>query len=777
MSFTNVRLILSREIRDQLRDRRTLFMIFVLPILLYPLLGMSLSQMMQFRHERPTSVLVIGVPDLADRPYLFREGEFNAELFANTEKREVELLELHFAAETPRGESAAAADPREAATRAVQAGHFDAALYFPADFAQRLQAFRRAIEEQARSRGTTRPIDAVVVASQVPGPEIIYTSANERSQIARARLSAVLHRWTEEVGKTNLAASGVPTAAVRPIDLQSADVAEQTPYRGAAIWSKILPIMLLLWAMTGAFYPAVDLCAGEKERGTLETLLSSPAERSEIVLGKLLTIMLFSMATAALNLASVGITGELLFGHLPTFGSPPPLAILWLAVALLPVSALFSALCLALAAFARSTKEGQYYLMPLLLVTMPLAVLPMTPGVELSLGNSLIPVTGIVLLLRSVLEGAYWQALQYLPGVVAVTLIACWLAVRWAVDQFNSESVLFREGERFDLALWLRHLLRDRQPTPTVAAAMFCGVLILLVRFVAEAASRPPEDFAGFARLAVITQLVVIVGPALLMTFALTGSPRQTLLLRLPHWQTIPAALALAVAVHPVIMALRVVIDRVYPIGEELKQAMSGLDQMFVGAPWWQVLLVLAVLPAICEELAFRGFILSGFRHLGHNGRAVVYSAIFFGLAHGAVQQSLMACLLGIVIAYVAVQSGSLLPGMLFHVVHNALVLTPFWVAALLDRWPALNHVKIVIHSLLTKGKEMLDRWPALSSVLLAGKNELTYPWPVAAAGAAVAVALLVWFASLPRRSLPVRTRTEEERCLSAAVAATTAEA
>ena len=71
--------------------------------------------------------------------------------------------------------------------------------------------------------------------------------------------------------------------------------------------------MLLLWAMTGAFYPAVDLCAGEKERGTLETLLSSPAERSEIVLGKLLTIMAFSMVTAALNLVSVGVTGWLIF--------------------------------------------------------------------------------------------------------------------------------------------------------------------------------------------------------------------------------------------------------------------------------------------------------------------------------------------------------------------------------------------------------------------------------------------------------------------------------
>ena len=134
-----------------------------------------------------------------------------------------------------------------------------------------------------------------------------------------------------------------------------------------------------------------------------------------------------------------------------------------------------------MAAFARSTKEGQYYLMPLLLVTMPLVILPMSPGVQLNLGNSLIPVTGVVLLLRSMLEGDYWPALQFAPAVAGVTLAACLLSIRWAVDQFNSESVLFRESERLDLGLWLRRLVRDRRPTPTAAAALCCGVWILMV--------------------------------------------------------------------------------------------------------------------------------------------------------------------------------------------------------------------------------------------------------------------------------------------------------
>ena len=108
----------------------------------------------------------------------------------------------------------------------------------------------------------------------------------------------------------------------------------------------------MIWALTGAFYPAVDLCAGEKERGTLETLLTSPAARSEIVCGKLLTVMSFSMATAVLNLVSMTATGSFIAiqiqkmgsGRLPLDVGPPPLmAMFWLLLALVPISALFSA--------------------------------------------------------------------------------------------------------------------------------------------------------------------------------------------------------------------------------------------------------------------------------------------------------------------------------------------------------------------------------------------------------------------------------------------------
>ena len=238
----------------------------------------------------------------------------------------------------------------------------------------------------------------------------------------------------------------MPLNVAEPFEVKSLDVAEKQQQQ-AVVWAKILPFVLFIWALTGAFYPAVDLCAGEKERGTLETLLSSPALRSEIVWGKLLTVMTFSVRHGAVESDEPGRHGQYVMMQLSSLTSSDTMSSARIArrcpwsacllLALVPMSALFSAFCLACAAFARSTKEGQYYLMPLLLVTMPLMMLPMSPGMELNLGNSLIPITGVVLLLlRTLVEGNYADALPYIAPVVARrSSAACW---RFAGPSINS---------------------------------------------------------------------------------------------------------------------------------------------------------------------------------------------------------------------------------------------------------------------------------------------------------------------------------------------------
>jgi sodium transport system permease protein len=710
MNWSNVKLILAREIRDQLRDRRTMFMIVVLPILLYPLLGMTFFQISQFVREVPTRVLVVGAKNLPEQPALFENGRFVTPPGGDAGKGK--FLEPRFAGDAPPGDPGAADGFRAAVRAAIKSNEYEAALVIPRDFRARLHTFRQAVRQGTRG-------------AALPKPEIIYSSAKEKSQITSLRLKEVLRRWSDDLGKATLASVGVPDWAVADLDVETVDLAQATGFRGAAVWSRVLPVLLMIWALTGAFYPAVDLCAGEKERGTLETLLSSPAQRSEIVVGKLVTIMLFSGVTAILNLASIAMMGSVMLKQLPGFGPPPAASAIWLCLALLPASALFSALCLALAAFARSTKEGQYYLMPLLLITMPLAILPVTAGLELTLGNSMIPVTGLVLLLRAALEGNYWQVFEYFAPVVLVTLGACLLAIRWAVDQFNSESVLFRESERLDLGLWLRHMLQERGPTPSPAVAVFCGVVILFIHFFMNLAARPFTDLRGFAILQLVTQLTTVLTPVLLMTVVLTTSPRRTLLLRWPRWWAVPGAALLAVVLHPAASVLESIVLRLYPLGEEMQRALKEIEGILGASPWWLIVLVMAAMPAVCEELAFRGFILSGLRRVGSPWRAVVLSAVFFGLSHGILQQSLIASLVGVLLGWLAVWSGSILPGMTFHLVHNSLVL-------LTARIPG----------------SPVAEWPIVSYLCRPAEDGgFAFRYPVVLAGLLAGVLILFWFA------------------------------
>lgn len=698
MTYANVKLIFQREVRDQLRDRRTLFMIAVLPLLLYPLIGMSMFQVMQFVSEQATKVLIVGAEELPAAPKLIDDRHFDAAFFSAPARNR--LLEVTLLG----GKTTGKAGDREAllakARQAVERGEYEAAIYFPPGFGDRLREFRANLSQRLTGGAGSAPARDM----KIPGPEIYYNTAKEKSQITFGRVSQVLARWTEEIGKQNLTENNLPVSTAHPFEVREHDVAVAQGHRDSAVWSKVLPFLLLIWALTGAFYPAIDLCAGEKERGTLETLLVSPAERSEIVWGKLLTVMLFSMITSLLNLLSVGMTGMFVVRVLPAelqhMGRPPALTALWLGLALLPMSALFSALCLALASFARSSKEGQYYLMPLMLVTMPLVILPMAPGVELNLGNSLIPVTGVVLLLRALLEGNLAQAWPFVPVVVVVTLGCCLWATRWAVDQFNSENVLFRESERFDLGLWLKHVMRDRGDTPGPAAALLCGLLILvIVFFMSLSIKRPPEGaFGPFAQLVLVIQLAVIATPALIMTIMLTRSPRRTLLLNLPRWWTLPAAAVLAVAVHPMAAVMQEIVQRLYPPTEAMRQAMQ---LRFDPDPsWWQLCLVIAFTPAICEELAFRGFILSGLRHLGHKWQAIAISSIFFAVTHQEFHQSIVAGVMGLVLGFLAVQSGSLMVCSVFHFVHNSM---PLAISYLLASEAAQGHWK----ALVQKGETM----------------------------------------------------------------------
>ncbi|MEM9585886.1 MAG: ABC transporter permease subunit/CPBP intramembrane protease [Planctomycetota bacterium] len=641
-------LIYAREMRDQLRDRRTLFTIAVLPILLYPLVGTLLLQVAQFTRQHPTSVCIVGSDHLEGAPTLLEDSEsFSPDVTDQGER--LELITYQWQ------EISQVQDVETRASSWVTEGTFDVVLVVPPTFSESNTA-----EDKAAAL------------------KMYFNVASDQSMVARERLTSILNTWRGRWVRERLESQGIQLGVLDPFTIDTVDLAPEST-REAAFWSKLLPFIMLVWAMTGAFYPAIDLVAGEKERGTLETLLCSPALRGEIVWGKLGAVMTFSMMTAVLNAGSMLVTSSFVFGQVGlgpsgAMGAPPIIPMLWLFVALIPLSALFSALALAVAAMARSSKEGQYYLMPLMMVTLPLVLLPMLPGTTLSAGTSLIPVTGMFLLVRALVEGQYVLALWHLPVVAFVTLTCLWLAARWARKQFEDESVLFGGGDKWELGMWVRHLWRDRQTAATPSQAFACGAVILVALFFGKlAVTSVPDDFGKIAQLILLPQIGLILAPTLLMATMMTNSLRKSLRIRMPLWTTMPLAVLLGVTLHPCYVQLAEWITYTYPVSEQAMAAMKPFNEHITSAPWLTVVFLMAVVPAICEELAFRGFIFGGLVREKGRLRAVLVSAVIFGISHGVLQQSIAATVMGLLLGWITLKTGSVLPTILLHFTNNAL--------------------------------------------------------------------------------------------------------
>lgn len=727
MKWRNILLIFRREVLDQIRDRRTLFMVAVLPLLLYPVMGIGMVQMTVLFSEQPRTVVILGANELpamplldgdrfaktwfripadadklrvvtdatsaddklsrdetAQRETLVKHGVRLREMLAQRMKLEVQLAAARETRRLPEILQTETELDRlnEPLGRLFSDSGIQVLIVIPRDFKQNLERLRT---ELSRRSSADAPMDAI----NYPRPVIVQNSADEKSVIAHNRVTKVIDEWERSLLKEYLRESGLPEDLPTPVKATELDLAEEAQV-SANVWAKLFPALLIIMALTGAFYPAVDLAAGEKERGTMETLLICPATRTEIVLGKFLTVMLFSASTAILNLSSLGMTGKYMASlasgggaasKLGDLSLPPLVSLVWVVVMLLPLASLFSALCLALATFAKSSKEGQYYLTPLLMVTMGLMVFCLSPATEIEPFYSVMPVMGPALLLKGLLKASgpstelYLYAVPVLLTSLGYSLLALW----WAIEQFGSEEVLFREAERFDLRLWIKHLLRDKEPTPSFAEAGFCFVLILMLQFLSmkamqSAMAGAKADARGMLsmQLLMIQQIALIATPALIMGVMLTTSLRRTFSLRWPGYGRLMWALLLPFALHPLTLELQLSLSWFFPkpppgMVEQL-QLMSSSS-----LPLWLVLLAAAATPAICEELAFRGFLLSGFRRSGKVGVAILLSSLTFGIIHMIPQQVFNATILGIALGAICVRSRSLLPGVLFHFVYNSL--------------------------------------------------------------------------------------------------------
>jgi ABC-type Na+ efflux pump permease subunit len=273
---------------------------------------------------------------------------------------------------------------------------------------------------------------------------VLYTKRFDRSMEALERLRPALEAANTRALTRRLEARQLDPAFATPVKLEAVDLDFQKDL-GPLIASRLLPIVLIMMLFVGALYPAVDLTAGEKERGTLETLLVCPVRPVQVMAAKYLTVAIVSIASTLANLAAMAGTfgaGLSLAGEAST-----SMRFTWsqvgvMLVCLLPAALLVSGVALAVSSMARTFKEGQSLMTPVLLVGLAPALVSQMPGIELNAATALVPLLNVALLVKAAVLG---NATARDVALTVTSVLGCAaLALHWAASAFDSE--VFRFG-------------------------------------------------------------------------------------------------------------------------------------------------------------------------------------------------------------------------------------------------------------------------------------------------------------------------------------------
>ena len=617
--------VFRKELRETLRDRRTLVMMVAVPVLLYPILMIAAEQL-----------TLLGLRQLEAEPSLIGvigPGAGDAREFLGG------LAELTVRAVT---------DPVEA----VRSDSVQAVVLF----------------------GASR------VADSTQSVTIVYDAADERSQRARGLVDRALQHWQDSLLAGRLAERGLPAGFARPLAVADTSVARAEELGGYAL-GRFLPMLLILMTLLGTFYPAIDLAAGEKERGTLETLLTAPVPPREIVAGKFLTVALIGVVAAALNLGSMLLTfqtGLFRLGDALDIEFALPLgAVVTIFATLVPLSVLFGSLFLGVVLRSRSFKEAQNALTPIYLAVIVPALLPIFPGIDFTVALAAVPVAGVGLFFRELMAGSP----AVLPSLVAVatTLLWAWAALAFAAASFGREEVLFGEGdgkvesENRGPGARVRAWLGPRGLTPRPAHAL---VFILAVGALFFYLGFPLQARLGETGL-LLSEWLLLLGPVVLFVGAAGFDARDTLSLRRPNGRQVGAAILLIAGAMPLGWFLAWLQGFVIPIPWEL---LEGLDELLTAESTprllW-LLVIFAVTPALCEEVVFRGVFLAGTRGSGSAIRVARLNGLVFGVFHvsfESVFRFLPTAWLGAVLAWAVLSTSSIWVGALMHFVNNGAV-------------------------------------------------------------------------------------------------------
>lgn len=402
MSARNIGIVYKKELTEALRDRRTLITMIVVPLLIFPVFsvgfGAAITALIGKAKGETPRVMVIG-------------GENSPAVLDGLKKvPKIQIVPLE-------------SDWKEQ----VVNKQVPVVVEIPQDFEQNL-------------------------AQQKEQTVLIHDYEGDlKSETAKDKVEKFFSDYRDSVVKDRLAARNLPVTALKPFEIKPHNVAPPEKSGGALFFGGFIAYIVVFLCFNGGMHPAMDLTAGEKERGTMETILSSPVSRAHLVLGKFLLVLTTALVTAALSVVSMGVSFALVnafhtkpiqAGESDTalhIGFGAALSVFIMAV---PLAVLFASVLLTIASFAKSYKEAQSYITPLIFIIIMPAIAAMLPGVELNLKLALVPVLNVSLLCKELVIGTYhWN---YIAIIFASTCAYAAVALFMAIKMFQRESVLFR---------------------------------------------------------------------------------------------------------------------------------------------------------------------------------------------------------------------------------------------------------------------------------------------------------------------------------------------
>ncbi len=402
MRFWQIRAVYFKEIKDILRDRRTLISMILIPIILFPVLLGGINALMSNQikniEEEAKSIAVLGGENSPGFLQKLRE-----------EKR-FQVIEMRI-------------DLADAQELLRDQAVF-AIVQIPESFDSLMSEF---------------------FAGNSPAPQLkIYSDRSEvKSEMAGENIYRIVEKYRAEIVTAELIRRNIRRDLLEPFLIVNVNTASEQEM-GGFLAGMMMPYMIIILTLTGAMYPAIDLTAGEKERGTMETL-TAPIGRLELALGKYFVVTTASIVTALLAIASLTFT---LSAGFVKFSDEAMSIVLTPAIAgglfmlLLPNAMLFSAILMAIALYARSYKEAQSYISPLMIVVILPAMASFLPGLNVTAKMAFIPVINTTLMMKQTLSGDFDFAMAALTFLA--TFIYAGIAVFIAHRLFQKESVLFR---------------------------------------------------------------------------------------------------------------------------------------------------------------------------------------------------------------------------------------------------------------------------------------------------------------------------------------------